>query len=120
MTKKSNKNKAWSRTKKLTATQYLVTYAHGGVMVGLTASCQDPQCGGTGNDWKVEIQTINSDPEKDDLMEFFEAHEMLDILRYDMQDWCRENLSIDWEEYEREGDRERKEQADHHYNSYTW
>lgn len=98
MNNQTDKNKPVCRTKKLSATQHLVSYVHGGVMVGFAATCPYPEKIGTGNDWTVDIQSIASNPENADLREFFASHELMGILKYDLQDWCRENLAVEEED----------------------
>lgn len=99
MTNPFQKSKPKVETIKHSATEYSVTLAQHGVSTSFKAFCAEPDHEGTGNDWKVSISDIKSEKRWDDLLPFFESHELMGVLTYDLQDWCRENLHIDRAEY---------------------
>lgn len=97
------------------ATEYDVTITQNGVDTSFVARCPHPQQNGTGNHWEVEIYDLLSSRDKQDIRPFFEAHEMMGILKYDLQDWSRENLEIDLEASREE---ELQEILQSNFNSY--
>lgn len=102
MSKAIQKSKQTAETIKRSGNEYSVTLTDKGVTTEFTAVCPNPQQAGTGNDWKVSIEGIKSAKRWDDLLPYFESHELMGILNYDLQDWCRENLSVDYREYRAE------------------